>query len=270
MFLEPLPEIQPRAPRAISYHRQLPASAAFEWLRLGIADLRVKPALSLVVGGGVFLASAIVIAAMFALNFSYIMFPALSGFLVVGPLLAVGLYEKSRRLEAGESLSLVDILHVRMRSGGQIVFAGLLICLLFLVWLRAANLLYALFFGLNAFPGFDDMLATIFGTTRGRALLLVGTAVGGLFAAFAFAISWFSIPMLLAERTDALTAMGTSFALTTANLGVIIVWSVIVLLGFLISALTALVGLIVIFPILGHGTWHAYRAMRGPAEAAGA
>ena len=93
-------------------------------------------------------------------------------------------------------------------------------------------------------------------------MLIVGTAVGGLFAAFSFAISTFSIPMLLAERTDAFTAMGTSISLVWNNLRVMLVWGAIVLVLFLLSLATALLGLIVIFPLLGHATWHSYRAIR--------
>lgn len=93
-------------------------------------------------------------------------------------------------------------------------------------------------------------------------MLAVGNVVGGLFAAFSFAISAFSIPMLLNERVDALTAMGTSTALVWNNLPVMLTWGVIVVALFLISLATGLVGLIVVFPILGHGTWHAYRAIR--------
>jgi uncharacterized membrane protein len=93
-------------------------------------------------------------------------------------------------------------------------------------------------------------------------MLLIGSAVGGLFAAFSFAISAVSIPMLLNERVDALTAMGTSTALVWNNLPVMLTWATIVVGLFLISLATALVGLIIVFPILGHGTWHAYRAMR--------
>jgi uncharacterized membrane protein len=93
-------------------------------------------------------------------------------------------------------------------------------------------------------------------------MLLVGSAVGGLFAAFSFAISAVSIPMLLNEQVDAFTAMGTSTALVWNNLPVMLTWGAIVVVLFLISLATGLVGLIIVFPILGHGTWHAYRAMR--------
>jgi uncharacterized membrane protein len=93
-------------------------------------------------------------------------------------------------------------------------------------------------------------------------MLAVGTVVGGLFAAFSFAISTFSIPMLLAERIDAFTAMGTSISMVFRNLPVMLMWGAIVLALFVICVVTGLVGLIVIFPLLGHATWHSYRAIR--------
>jgi uncharacterized membrane protein len=111
-------------------------------------------------------------------------------------------------------------------------------------------------------PGLDNIAPMLFTTPTGWAMLLVGSAVGGLFAAFSFAISAFSIPMLLSERVDALTAMGTSTALVWNNLPVMVAWGAIVLALFVISLATGLVGLIVVFPLLGHGTWHAYQAVR--------
>jgi uncharacterized membrane protein len=93
-------------------------------------------------------------------------------------------------------------------------------------------------------------------------MLVVGTLVGGLFAAFGFAISVFSVPMLLDQRTDALTAMATSMAMVWNNLHPMIAWGAIVLALFVASVVTGLIGLIVIFPLLGHATWHAYRAIR--------
>ena len=130
-----------------------------------------------------------------------------------------------------------------------------------LMWLRAAVIIYALFFGLRPFPGLDHIAPMLFTTPTGWAMLLVGGVVGGLFAGFAFGISVFSIPMLLDERKDALTAMGTSMALFWNNLPVMLTWGAIVLGLFLVSLATGLVGLIVVFPLLGHGTWHAYRAI---------
>jgi uncharacterized membrane protein len=131
-----------------------------------------------------------------------------------------------------------------------------------LVWMRAAVIIYALFFGLRPFPGLDHVVSMLLTTPEGWGMLIVGTAVGGLFAAFSFAISTFAVPMLLDEDTDAFTAMGTSISLVWNNLPVMLAWGVIVLAFFLVSAVTGLLGLIIVFPLLGHATWHSYRAIR--------
>lgn len=257
-----IPKVVPPLPRKHSYARGVPASAAFDWLRAGWHDYRVHAAYSLFYGLAVFAASLIVLVGLFAFALDYILLPALAGFMVVGPLLAIGLYEKSRRIAAGEPITLANMILVRPRSGGQVLFTGALLCLLMLFWMRAAVLLYALFFGLLPFPGLNDILPTLFSTAAGLSLIVVGTLVGGLFAAFSLAISAFSVPMLLSERLDALTAMGTSMALVWNNLPVMLAWGAIVLILTLLGIATGLVGLIVVFPLLGHGTWHAYQAMR--------
>ena len=176
--------------------------------------------------------------------------PALSGFLVVGPLLAIGLYEKSRRLDAGQS-TLGGMIVAYPCSGGQQVFSGLLLCLLVMLWLRAADLFYALFYGLLPFPGYDQILGQLLTTPRGWAHILTGSEIGGMFAAFAMTISLFSVPMLLERRVDALTALGASFALTTQNLRAVLPWLAIVVAGFALSEATGLLGLIVIFRCQG-------------------
>src|SRR5690606_33357950 len=113
-------------------------------------------------------------------------------------------------------------------------------------------------------PGLDHIVEMLFGTLYGWAMLIVGTAVGGLFAAFAFAISAFSVPMLLDRRVDALSAMGMSMRLVWNNLPVSLGWAAIILGLFALSAATGLLGMVIIFPLLGHATWHAYRAVAEP------
>ncbi|MBV2186491.1 MAG: DUF2189 domain-containing protein [Rhizobium sp.] len=249
-------------PLAERRRRHLPASTAFGWLSAGWRDLWHNPLPSLTYGLAVFLLSLAVVWFLFRLQLDYILFPALAGFMVVGPLVAIGLYRKSRDIEEGIRPSLSRMILVKAASGAQVWFTGAILCLLMLVWMRAAVIIYALFMGLRPFPGLDRIVAMLFTTTEGLGMIIVGTVVGGLFAAFSFAISTFGIPMLLAEKTDAFTAMGTSISLVFRNLPVMLAWGAIVLALTVVGIVTGFLGLIVIFPLLGHGTWHSYKAIR--------
>ena len=248
--------------RNLEFQRHLPVGSGFGWLAAGWRDLMIRPDLSLAYGLAVFVVSVVFIWTMFALGWDYILFPALAGFMIIAPTLAVRLYEKSRAIENGERPTAAGMLGVKPHAGAQIFFTGLLLCLLMLLWWRAAILIYALFFGIRPFPGLNHVIYIVFMTPMGLAMLFVGTLVGGLFAAFGFAISVFSVPMMLDQRTDAFTAMATSMAMVWNNLAPMIAWGAIVVALFAASVATGLIGLIVIFPLLGHATWHAYRAMR--------
>lgn len=258
-----IPEVVPPLPRENRRARDLPWHTAFDWLRGGWADLWTNPVPSLLYGVGVSAVSAFVVWFLFHLELDYALFPALSGFMVVGPLVANGLYEKSRRLEVNERVTLAGMIFVKPRSGRAALFMGVMLLGLFMLWMRAAVLIYALFFGVVPFPGIDDVAAMLFLTPTGWALLLVGGFVGALFAAFGFAISVFAVPMLLEEDTDALSALGISMAMVWSNLPVMLAWGAIVLALFALSVATVFIGLIFVFPVLGHATWRAYRSLRG-------
>jgi uncharacterized membrane protein len=244
--------------------RRLPLFEGFRWLRAGWRDFWTRPGSSIAYGIGVFVLSVLFVWTLVAFGRDYILFPSLAGFMILAPFLAVGLYEKSRAIEEGREAGFGSMLRVRASAGAQVFFTGLLLCMLMLLWNRAAVLLWALFFGVIAFPGLDGVVAVLFGTAYGWAMLLIGTAIGGLFAAFAFAISVFAVPMLLDRRVDALTAMGTSMKLVWNNLAPMIAWGAMVLVLFAVCVATGFLGMIVIFPLLGHATWHAYRAVARP------
>lgn len=257
-----IPPVTAPLPVTKRWSRNLTPASAFQWLALGWQDFRTSPGASIAYGVLIFLLSAIIVGGLFRFGLDYILFPALAGFMVVGPILAVGPYVKSRLIAAGEPVSLTKMIFVHPASGPQIMFTGVLLCLLMLVWMRAAVIIYALFFGLVPFPGLAHIAPMLFATPTGWAMLIVGGVVGALFAAFSFAISAFSIPMQLEQRTDALTAMGSSVALVWHNLPAMLTWAAIMLVLVLFSVATGLLGLIVVFPVLGHGTWHAYRAVQ--------
>ncbi len=258
-MLEPLPTVRPPQRPASTLARDLPARAALDWLAAGLSDFRAAPQQSLAYGGFLVVLSYGVLWGLAASGLLYLALPAISGFLIVGPFLAIGLYAFSRRRADGKTTTLRQMLLVRPAAGPQLAYAGLLLGLLVLFWLRAADLLYALFFGFAPLPGAGDALSNVFTTARGWGLMVVGSAIGALFAAFAFALSLFSVPMLMVERRDALTALGLSFAMTTHNLRPCLAWGGIVAAGMMFSAATGLLGLIVVFPVLGFGTWHAWR-----------
>ena len=257
--------------RAKDFARGLPALAPLNWLKAGVHDTFTAPVSSLLYGFAVFVVSVVFVAALFRFGFSYILFPVIAGFMVLGPLLATGLYGKSRLLAAGAPpASVREMIFVKPKSPGQLLLVGVVLMLVLTFWLRFATVLYALFFGLAPFGGIEETVDTLLFTNTGRIMLLIGSVVGGMMAAFAFSVSAFSIPMLMNEKKDTLTAVALSVVIAWTNKSVVFVWGTIVIVLFLISVATAFVGLIVIFPILGHATWHAYTALRSEAALADA
>lgn len=244
--------------------RHLPPFEGFRWLAAGWRDFWRGPSTSIAYGVGVFVLSVAFVWTLFEFGRDYILFPSLAGFLIVAPFLAIGLYAKSRALGEGRRIGLASMLRTRPIAGAQLFFAGLLLCMLMLLWNRAAVLVWALFFGVTAFPGLDGVVSVLVGGPYGWTMLLVGTVIGGLFAAFAFSISVFAVPMMLDRRVDALTAMGTSMKLVWNNLPAMIAWGAMVIALFALCVATGLLGMIVIFPLLGHATWHAYVAVAQP------
>lgn len=242
--------------------RHLPSAAALRWLRMGWRDLWTDPLPSLLYGACVVVASWLFIVYMFESGRDYFLFPALAGFLIIGPLVASGLYLKSRVIESGRRATLRSMLAVRPMAGAQVFFTGMMLTMLMLLWMRAAVLVYALFFGVMPFPGIDHVTHMLVATPTGWAMLVVGSLIGALFAGFGFAISVFSIPMLLDRRVDAMTAMGVSMSIVWNNLRPMLAWGAMVMFLFAVSVGTGLLGLIIIFPLLGHATWRAYSDMR--------
>ena len=245
--------------------RRLPLLEGFRWLSAGWRDFWMRPGSSLAYGIGVFLLSVAFVWTLTAIGRDYILFPALAGFLIVAPFLAIGLYEKSRAIEEGRQIAFGSMLPraTPRRRTGLLRWSAALpahaVC-------GCARPCFSTRSSLASCPSRVSIISSACSssTASGWMMLAIGSAVGGLFAAFAFAVSVFSVPMLLDQRVDALTAMGSSMMLVWNNLTPMLAWGAMVVLLFAACVATGLIGLIVVFPLLGHATWHAYRAVVPP------
>jgi len=222
------------------------------WLEKGYQDFRAQRGAALAYGIVFAVLSWLVIAFLWFTGLEWMLLPAISGALLVGPIIAVGLYQMSRKRQGDSG---------KVAAPGQIALVGGVLMVLFMIWIRAATILFALFFGLKPFPGFIETLSTIFLSVEGIALLVVGTLVGSLFASLTFAISAYSVPLLVDREVDAFTAMGKSFSVSANQIGVTLRWGLTVTLLAVFGFVTGMIGMIVVFPILGFATWHAYRDM---------
>ena len=252
---------RPTATRAAPAVRRIATADLFEALRRGAADLGAARADVLFIGVIYPLAGLVLMWAAFNYALLPLLFPLVSGFALVGPLAALGLYEISRRREQGEPATWTSGFGVlRAPNLGSILGLGSILLVLFAAWLAAAWAIYALTLGPAPPTSVGGFLRDVFTTSGGWTMTAVGIGVGFLFALLAFSISVVSFPLLLDREDVGLgEAIATSFRAVMANPAPMAVWGAIVAGALVLGSLPALVGLIVIMPLLGHASWHLYR-----------
>ncbi|MEM8975216.1 MAG: DUF2189 domain-containing protein [Pseudomonadota bacterium] len=229
-------------------------------LRLGLSDFRAAPSFGLFFAGIYAIGGILLTAYVLQFRIYWLLYPLVIGFSLIGPFIAAGLYDVSRRREQGLRLDWPGVLgvvwHQRRRELGWMAFVMLFV---FWIWMYQARTLFAVFFGFQGFATFEGFLTAVLTTTNGWTFLLAGHVVGALISLVLFALTVVSCPLLLDRDVDFVTAMITSIRAVCASPVVMIFWGLFVTTCVVISALPGFLGLLITLPVLGHATWHLYR-----------
>ncbi len=233
--------------RTIPCHK-LDKMAPFRWVSLGVKDVFQLPSITMFYGFCFMMAAIAVVQITQWQGTHLIVLPSLVVFMLLGPILALGLYDASWQREKGHHASLFRSMKaIKRNSTSQWAFAVFLtVAMIF--WMRIAALLHVLYPQVENAP-FADFVP----------FLMINAVVGLIFAAGIFSVSAFSIPLMMERRVDMMTAVFTSFHAVKENLVAMVLWAAIICIGTFIGFMTYGVGMIIIIPILGYGTWHAYR-----------
>ncbi|MGF1502585.1 MAG: DUF2189 domain-containing protein [Paracoccaceae bacterium] len=248
-----------------------PVLTAYGVNRIGVADLRAalaagwddflaKPTHHLVLFLLYPIVGAVLSFAAFDYNLMPLVFPLIAGFAILAPVTAVGLYELSRRREAGLTIDFFDMFAVfRSPSLPGILLVAVMLTLLFVVWVTTAQQIVYLTIGRETPAGIGAFIEQVTTTEGGWVMLLLGNAIGGVFAIVGAAIAVFSLPLLVDGERSGFAAIWTSLRAVGRNPLVFVAWGIVVAVTLAVSMVPLFVGLLVTLPWLGHATWHLYR-----------
>ena len=242
--------------------RSITVSDLIDALARGWADFSAMPSHALFLCLIYPLVAVFVAGMTMGYNILPLAWPTVAGFALLGPLVAIGLYEMSRRREAGleaDPTHAFDIIY--SPSLPAIGALGFTLLALFLTWVYLAQQIYIVLFGYLAPASLPQFVANVLTTPEGWQLIMIGNLVGFVFALFAFALSVISFPLLLDRDVGLAVAITTSFRAIAKNPVTMLVWGMMVAGLLLLGALPFFVGLAVVVPVLGHATWHLYRKL---------
>lgn len=238
--------------------RRLPnVDRSGRWLGQGWRDFRAAPGVSLAYGTAFVLIGLAITVGVAAAGLGSLILPLAGGFAILGPILVVGLYDVARRREAGLPATFADCFGAFGRSAGQLAAMGVVLLLAYLVWVRVALLLFAVFFS-DQPPPLDRFVQDVVFSLEGAPLLILGSLIGAAFAATVFAITAVSIPLIYDRPVDSISAIGISLLTVRENFRLMAGWAALIAV-LVFAGLFTVIGLAVVMPVLAYATWHAYR-----------
>ncbi|WP_083219408.1 DUF2189 domain-containing protein [Bradyrhizobium icense] len=244
--------------------RPIAASDIAEALGRGLRDFQAMPLYGLAFGALYAAGGIAILLCLTAFSMVYLAYPLAAGFAMIGPFVAVGLYEVSRRRETGLPISFPAI-WATVSTRSEIGWMAFVTLFVFVIWMYQVRLLIALLLGLNAsFASLNEFITVVLTTNEGLLFLAIGNAVGAALSLILFALTVVSFPLLLDRDVDFVTAMITSVRAVVTSPLPMIGWAALIVVLLAVSAMPYFLGLVVTLPVLGHTTWHLYRRIIAP------
>jgi len=245
--------------------RRITSAGIAEALGQGLRDFQAMPLYGLLFGALYAGGGMVILLCLTAFGMVYLAYPLAAGFALIGPFVAIGLYEVSRRREAGQPTSIAGVWST-ITSRGEIGWMAFVTLFFFVIWMYQVRLLIALLLGLNAsFSSFREFITLVLTTNEGLLFLAIGNLEGAALSLILFALTVVSFPLLLDRDVDFVTAMVTSVRAVVTSPLPMIGWAIVVVVLLIVSSIPYFLGLIVTVPVLGHATWHLYRRIVAPA-----